>query len=133
SSCQIIPAEANRFQSITEALQAFGLYGFPLDPDNKLPLVPWKHLQEMPPTDAEVLDWCERFPDAGIGIPTGAATGLLVVDADSADAIEWLEIRGMPDTWLVRTRRGLHYYFAWPVSVIRNSAGVIASGIDIRG
>jgi Bifunctional DNA primase/polymerase, N-terminal len=125
---------AGGFKSISDAIRGAGLWCVPLDPDSKQPLVPWKHLQELPPTDAEVLDWCELFHLAGIGIPTGRGNGILVVDADSADAIEWLEIRGMPDTWLVRTRRGLHYYFAWPVTVptIRNSASALAPGVDIR-
>jgi Bifunctional DNA primase/polymerase, N-terminal len=131
-----------RFKSISDDARAIGLYCFPqaIVPGDdghwqKKPLVKWKALQERPPTDDELHAWCRRFPFAGAGIPTGPGTGILVVDADSADSIEWLECRGMPETWLVRSARGLHYYYRWPLAEyeIRNSAGEIAPGVDIRG
>jgi Bifunctional DNA primase/polymerase, N-terminal len=76
----------------------------------------------------------QRFPYAGAAIPTGPAAGILVVDADDAGAVERLEVRGMPETWLVRTARGLHYYFRWPTTehAIHNSESTVAPGVDIR-
>jgi hypothetical protein len=130
-----------RFRSISDDARAIGLWCFPqaiIPSDDghwqKKPLVKWKALQERPPTDDELHAWCQRFPFAGAGIPTGPGTGILVVDADSADSIEWLELRGMSETWLTRTARGLHYYYRWPQvdCVIHISAGEIAPGVDIR-
>jgi len=100
----------------------------------KRPLVKWREFRYQSPSAAEVELWCRRFPDAGAAIPTGSGTHLLVVDADSADGIEWLELRGMPETVMVRTKHGLHYYFRYPLGVrVGNSASAIAPGVDIRG
>jgi hypothetical protein len=126
-----------RQKLIQHHLREHGLWGFPqrITPDGKkIPLVPWKDFQHRPPTDSERNNWFQRFPNAGAGIPTGPGTGLLVVDADSADAIEWLELRGMPTTPIVRTRRGLHYYLRYPADLsVANSSGKIAPSVDIRG
>jgi hypothetical protein len=124
------------FQGILDHVNKHHLWCFPLDcgAAGKLPLVKWKEFQDRPPSPAEVADWCRRFPDAGAAIPTGPATGIFVVDADSAEAIEWLELRGVPVTVLVRTRKGLHYYFQYPLAIrVNNSAGALALGVDIRG
>jgi hypothetical protein len=122
---------------ILHHLGEHNLWGIPqfIDEDGeKRPLVKWRGLRYQPPSAAEVDLWCRRFPDAGAAIPTGPGTRLLVVDADSADAIEWLELRGVPETVIVRTKRGLHYYFQYPIGVrVGNSAGAIAPGVDIRG
>jgi hypothetical protein len=131
-----------RFESIAEPLRAVGLWCFPISIEcnadehyDKTPLVKWKALQERPPTPDELETWRERFGVANAGIPTGPGTGVFVVDTDSPNAVEYLETRsdGMPETWLVRTRRGLHYYFCHPDFEVHNSAGAIATGVDIRG
>ncbi|MGA8641325.1 bifunctional DNA primase/polymerase [Candidatus Binatus sp.] len=124
-----------RLRRILDHLAEHNLWAFPIacSEAGKLPLVKWRDFQSQPPSDGEVADWCRRFPDAGAAIPTGLATKIFVVDADSADAIEWLEMRGMPVTVLVRTRKGLHYYFRCPGIEVRNSAGALAPGIDVRG
>jgi hypothetical protein len=101
----------------------------------KRPLDNWKQYQQQAPGEEKIAEWIRRFPDAGAAIPTGPYTKVLGVDADSIGAIEWLEQRGMPETWLTRTPRGLHYYFRHPRTEypIRNSVGEIAPGVDIRG
>jgi hypothetical protein len=130
------------FARIQSHLARNDLWGFPVriikderrpKPDKK-PLVKWGELQSCRPSATEIAEWSQRFPDAGAGIPTGPGTVLLVGDADSPDAIEWFELRGMPETVLVRTRRGLHYYFKYPVGLrVPNSLGPLSPGIDIRG
>jgi hypothetical protein len=135
------PHPWTRFRLIYHHLREHGLWCFPqaflLADDRcsykKQPLVPWKELQNRPPTNEEILEWSRRFPHAGGGIPTGPATGLLVIDADSADAIEALEIRGMPETVCVRTQRGLHYWLRYPDFGVCNSACELGTGIDVRG
>jgi putative DNA primase/helicase len=127
----------SRLEGILHHLAEYDLWAVPqliTVEGEKRPLVPWKPYQDRPPTRDEIAGWCLRFPHAGAAIPTGPGTNLLVVDADGPDAIEWLEMRGMPETPIVRTRHGLHYYFRYPVDLqVRNSAGALASGIDIRG
>jgi hypothetical protein len=132
---------SSRLQAIINPLLAIGLWAFPLKivvkPNghtSKVGLVKWTPFQTRPPTPVELADWYKRFVYANAGIPTGPATGIVVVDADGPDSIEWLELRGMRESWLVRTRRGLHYYRQYPLDLkIGNSTSLIAPGVDIRG
>ena len=80
--------------------------------------------------------WEEYFPDANIGIATGQ--GLLVVDIDpkNGGSLEALNtFMAIPPTASLRTGSGgAHLYFAYDRSlIIRNSAGKLAPGIDVRG
>jgi hypothetical protein len=85
--------------------------------------------------------WGNLFPDHGIGIATGQASGLWVLDVDDrtggADTLADLEhtYGALPDTWEVLTPGGgRHLYFAWPEgATIRNDqAGRIGPGLDVR-
>jgi Bifunctional DNA primase/polymerase, N-terminal/AAA domain len=87
-----------------------------------------------------IREWWRRWPDANVGIATGPASGLLVLDVDGAQGEQSLidlAQRGfiVPDSYIVRTGSGgQHIYFAWPEGAdIRNSARKIAPGLDIRG
>ena len=91
-------------------------------------------------TDAEILrQWWQQNPQYNIGIATGQVSGIFVVDIDGIDAE--LELRKLesehgstlPATIEAITPRGRHAYFAMPNMPVRNSAGKIAPGIDVRG
>lgn len=75
-----------------------------------------------------------------IGVPTGIASGLLAIDVDikeGKDGRRWLEANkgDLPETRTHATRSGgLHLIFRMPPNVeIRNSAGRLAPGVDVRG
>jgi len=75
-----------------------------------------------------------------IGVPTGEASGHVIVDVDCHGVVSgrpWLDANkaALPKTRTHRTGGGgLHLVFAYPVGRdIRNSAGRIAPGIDVRG
>jgi hypothetical protein len=130
---------SRKFAAISRALREVGLWCFPIafkrngNHYDKKPIVRWKPFQERPPTEAELITWNTRFRNAGGGIPTGPGTAVIVIDGDTPQAIEYLEIRGMPETWLVRTHRGLHYYFQYPSDFeVHNSASEIAPNVDVR-
>ncbi len=76
-------------------------------------------------------------PGAGAGLKTGAApkgSDVFVVDLDSAEAVEaWEALGGNEDTFAVETPRGWHLYFQHPGFHVKNSAGDLGTGIDIRG
>lgn len=76
-------------------------------------------------------------PGAGVGLRTGAApkgSGVFVVDLDSEDAGERFAAMGpCPKTVTVKTPRGRHVYFRHPGFHVKNSAGDLGKGIDIRG
>jgi hypothetical protein len=81
-----------------------------------------------------------RVPDANVAIRTGQESGIIVIDIDSDtggfDSLAALEAAkgSLPTTASVVTPRGgQHFYFRHPGHEIRNTAGIVAPGIDIRG
>ncbi len=123
-----------RFEEIYDQIARLGLWGFPISNDGmKQPCVKWKEFQDRPPSPDELAGWRKLYRYAGVGVPTGIATGIVIIDADNDDAINYLESCGIPKTWRVRTRRGCHHYFAHPAFVVTNSAGRIGDRIDVRG
>jgi hypothetical protein len=95
----------------------------------------------------QIESWWEKWPDANLGILTGQESGLLVLDVDGEDGKESLKQLiaahgNLPKTLRAKTGRrgpdgkpkGCHYYFRAPVGAsLRNSAGVLGKGLDIRG
>jgi hypothetical protein len=81
--------------------------------------------------------WFNRWPGANIGIPTGERSGILALDVDQPAGLEALEAEHgeLPATRHHSTGSGgIHYLFAYPAGVeIRNSAGKLAEGLDVRG
>lgn len=83
--------------------------------------------------------WWGLHPERGIGVPTGEPSGVWVLDLDGDEgraSVKDLqrEHGSLPETVVTRTRRGWHVYFTMPDGVeIRNSAGKVAPGIDVRG
>ena len=80
--------------------------------------------------------WWVRWPDANIGMPTGAASGFLVVDVDGERGEARLagferEHGPLPDSVEVKTPRGRHVHLEIPLG-----AGFIPSiasgGLDVR-
>ena len=92
-------------------------------------------------TDAATIrQWWQKWPEANIGIATGA--GLLVLDVDGDSAAESLrelerEYGDLPPTATVRTGRpgGEHRYYQLPAGVaVRNASGkTLGKGLDVRG
>ncbi len=74
---------------------------------------------------------------AGYGVKTGAwprGSGVIVIDIDSAEGLELLVMMGpLPDTYTVRSARGLHLYYEHPGFFVRNSVSALCKGVDIRG
>ena len=83
--------------------------------------------------------WWGRWPSAGIGLATGAPSGVWVLDVDGQDgerALRALEREhgDLPSTVEALTPRGRHLYWRLPPQVdLRCSASRVASGIDVRG
>jgi len=92
--------------------------------------------------------WWTRWPNANIGIATGAESGLLVIDVDNkhgADGDETLRemeatLGKLPDSWEALTPNGgRHLYFRYPadsgisIHAYKADRGDPWPGIDIRG
>jgi hypothetical protein len=88
-------------------------------------------------TDAAAIDrlW-HRNPGPLVGVPTGARSGVDVLDFDpkhGGDA--WLETNQnrLPKTRVHQTRSGGEHWFFRHADGIRNSQGKLADGVDTRG
>ena len=83
--------------------------------------------------------WFERHPTRGLAVATGDPSGVWVLDLDGPEAVqrfvELQEEHGAVEKGVAsKTARGYHLYFKMPVGGdIRNSAGKVAPGIDVRG
>jgi hypothetical protein len=127
-------------QNALRLAEEYGFTVFPVKTATKLPLI--KGWPEAATTDAGTISaWWSRWPDANIGIATGAKSGTIVLDVDvktgGLESFEELKARipAWPDTLTARTGSGgLHVYFQTLDGLqVRNSAGRLAPGLDIRG
>jgi DNA-binding transcriptional ArsR family regulator len=90
--------------------------------------------------EAIVQRWWESWPDANIGIRTGAPSGLFVIDVDPRNggdnALEEATRRHgpLPQTLEARTgSSGKHLIFRHPGVPVRCSAGNLGPGLDVKG
>jgi RecA-family ATPase len=88
----------------------------------------------------QIRNWFESyFTNANLGIVTGETSGLIVLDIDTAhnglESLRQLEQQywQLPETVKVKTGGGFHYLFQYPGFTIKNSAGRLGAGLDIRG
>jgi hypothetical protein len=90
--------------------------------------------------EKQIRSWWSHHPDALIGVPTGEASGWLVLDIDVKDGAKGAESLSalikthgqLPATRVTQTRSGgWHYYFK-NVPGVRNSTSKIAPGVDVR-
>jgi AAA domain-containing protein/bifunctional DNA primase/polymerase-like protein/primase-like protein len=107
--------------------------GDPNDPCSKKPLT--KHgFKDARTDEGQIRRWWARWPNALVGVPTGSASGLLVIDIDPAGVDFLLEHDELDAGRRHSTRRGSHFLFRAPPDVrIRCSAGKLADGVDVRG
>ena len=89
---------------------------------------------------ATIRDWWKRWPDANVGIASGANSGIVVFDVDSAaggeESLDALiaEHGPLPPTPEVLTGGGgRHLYFRHPGGQNPNSVGRLGPGLDMRG
>lgn len=88
----------------------------------------------------QIAKWWEQWPAANIGVRTGDPSGVVVVDVDTRHGGKeaWIDLMAEHDE--VHTgpacltgSGGMHLYYEHPVKPVRNSASLVAPGIDIRG
>lgn len=112
----------------------------PVRPDTKVPAIEWAELQTRAPTAEEVDNWfVNGVPDGkggltrffGLGLVTGAVSGIVVLDCDTQDALSFaLGEAGLFSMLGVRTTRGQHLYFRHPGKGERVTNKVGGSGRD---
>lgn len=127
--------------NIRDAALRYAERGLPVFPvRGKLPLTHHGFIDAS--TDADVIrGWFKQSPDANVAMPTGAASGLFVLDIDPRhggdQSLAALEAKygPLPATLEALTGGGgRHLFFASPQGqLIRNSAGKLGPGLDVRG
>jgi hypothetical protein len=108
---------------------------FPLQPRNKIPLVGSRGFYNATSNPATLRRWFREFP-YNIGIRTGTASGVFVVDVDgNQGAVSLHEIESkhgsLPQTLVSTTGKGRHLWFKTN-SPIASSARHIGDSIDVR-
>ncbi len=85
---------------------------------------------------AVIRAWWQRWPNANVGVCTGEESGFIVLDVDSAEALDLLKSSGrnIPDDALWQlTGRGCQYLFAHPGFRVPNSTSKVAAEVDVKG
>lgn len=118
-----------------------GIPVFPCIAGGKRPLTR-RGFHEASTEPQQVARWWSRWPSANIGMPTGHASGLEVVDVDVHGAIrgfaafERARREGLTDRWaaFVRTPSGgVHAYYPADPELAQPSWQVARAGSDFRG
>jgi putative DNA primase/helicase len=130
-------AETVMQQAAWAYVDKFGFAVFPCKPHGKEPLT--AHGCKDASKDRKAISvWWKRNPSANIGIATGAASGVVVLDVDAKgggrETLALLEDEQgrLPDAPTVLTGGGgLHIYFR-DLGGLRNSAGMLGQGLDFR-
>lgn len=134
-------SESSDLSSASMMLAHSDIPVFPCTPGGKQPLT--THGFHDASTDLPtVQSWWQRWPDANIGLPTGAASGVEVVDVDvhaggnGFVAFERARSAGLADgwSWLVRTPSGgVHAYYLHGSTDEQRSWQVPNQHVDFRG
>jgi len=132
------PAESKRETARTYAERGWPV--FPCKPGGKTPITP-AGFKDASTDPEQISRWWRDHPQANIGIPTGAA-GLVVVDVDVKNGASGLESLQalvaelgpeIAETAVARTPSGgRHYIYRANGHSLRNSAGRLGPGLDVR-
>jgi hypothetical protein len=140
----VLPSSLSKLgTSAVACAERFGAAVFPLAPKSKLPLIAAKFggkgVLDATKNVVQIRKWWDINPEANIGIATGAASGFFALDIDAKndgeETLSELErVNGaLPKTVAQHTGGGGRHFLFRHVAGIRNSAGKVGKGIDIRG
>lgn len=128
SQCQ---GRDNQMNILKEALN-YSKQGFSVIPigQDKKPLIPWKKYQKEKASEEQIQKWFNKFPEANVGIVTGAISGIVVVDVEAGG-----DIKDLPPTVIAKTGGGgWHFYYKHPGFEVKNATRIkIRDLTDIRG
>ena len=100
----------------------------PIKPYNKESLIEWKKYQNIRADKEQITEWFEQYPDANIGVITGAISGIVVIDIDTEKKID----RPIPQTVVSQTPSGgRHIFCKYPGFEVKNRVRILPN-VDIR-
>jgi len=131
------------FGTVAKRYQALGRAVLGLAPRQKRPHPLMKHGVLWADTSPAMVEWMwSKDPAAGIGIATGSASGLLVVDLDlhggedgTAVWAAFLAQHGLsvpPGPWVTTPSGGQHHYYALPPGMVIPTRPKILPSVDLK-
>jgi len=130
-----MPAPHARPNPLDTALRliSLGYSVIPLKARDKRPAVTsWKRWQKEIAGEDQLREWFAQGLDLNVGIVTGAVSGVVVIDADTLDAVTWMTgHHASPQR--TRTGHGKHFFFRHPGAEVRNGAKILGMALDVRG
>lgn len=130
------------------AALAYAARGWPVFPvgADKMPLISraagGQGFKDATTNPSQIREWWGKHPNAGIGIPTGTVSGIVVLDLDRKhgdpaamlDSLAQAIGQDPPETATSLTGGGgRHLVFALGSHTVRSSAGALSPGVDVRG
>ena len=103
----------------------------PVGTGTKSPCVPWKKYQKIRATLAEWNYWAWQFPGCGVAVICGQLSGVVGLDADGEQAIQWISelTNGYLDRApAVQTFRGMRWLVQTPVPSSRSWTKTFCEG-----
>lgn len=122
-------------------LASAGVPVFPCVPGQKRPLTA-RGFHDATTDLAQIEHWWTRWPDANLGLPTGAVSGVVVVDVDVREHVDGRgSMRralnagraGVPVFTVVSPSGGRHGYYPATPDVVQRSWQAARAGVDFRG
>ena len=119
----------DRLRKDAHRLVDLGYALVPLRYGRKTPVLRWKSLEC---NHDAVEGWLRRFGRLNLAIQAGRS-GIVGLDADSPEAVEWIE-RECPRTPMVAgtPRGGMHAYFRAPDDAPPPAVNLLGIGLDVR-
>ena len=127
------------FATYAPRYAAWGLQVFPLAPGSKEPFKRSKGLKDATTDQKQIAEWARLYPNANIGIRTGAVSGVDVIDVDPKnggfDTARALRDQGMPlpSRTVAKTRSDGYHLYVKHNPLIRTGTNRLGPGIDFRG
>jgi putative DNA primase/helicase len=112
---------------------AKGFSVIPLRPKGKKPaLDSWKEFQKRRPSGEELKKWFSNGSSNNIAIVTGSLSGIVVIDLDTLEAVQFAKENRFPATPTVKTGNGFHGYFLYREGIRSESGGKVFPGLHVK-
>jgi hypothetical protein len=124
---------ANETLEAALSYAARGWSVIPISPDGcgKKPLVVWSGFQTKAADEAQIREWWNQWPDAGVAIVTGKISGLVVLDIDGIKVDDELVRDLFPKTLMATTpNNGCHLYYKYAEGLTTGSVNGIGVHSD---
>ena len=137
----LAPRQDRLLGRVAGDLASAGVPLFPCVPGQKRPLTA-RGFHDASTDLAQIEHWWARWPEANLGLPTGAVFGVVVVDVDVREHVDGRESMrralnagrvGMPVFTVVSPSGGRHGYYPATPDVVQRSWQVARAGVDFRG